>query len=47
MDTITVNGTVYTVEKDCVRIPGFVDMRLRRQIRKELKKFLTAKYQLS
>jgi len=46
METITVNGIKYTVENDCVRISGYVEIRLRREIRKELNKFLTSKYSI-
>jgi len=47
METITVNGIIYEVVNDCVTITGWVEIRLRREIRKELKKFLEAKYKIN
>lgn len=47
METIKVNGVTSEVKNDCVTVPRWVGIRLRREIRKELKKFLTAKYQIN
>lgn len=47
METITVNGVIYKVEGDCVRIPGLVNQDIQKKIKKELRKFIKNKYSSS
>lgn len=45
MEIILVNGKTYAVENDCICIPSKMQKSLRNQIKRELKKFLAAKYE--